>query len=172
MAFFVAGFAKRMIVRIANSNAALDDTLFEFLGSLVRYAILVFAGLMVLERFGITTTSLVALIGAAGLAIGLALQGNALQPGCRGDAAAVPPVQGRRFHRRGRRVRQGRHHYAVHDRSRHLRQPTDHRSQQRAMGHQNRQSQPFRGTRRRSRLRRVLQHGFEEGRKSHSQGAD
>ena len=31
---------------------------------------------MVLERFGITTTSLVALIGAAGLAIGLALQGT------------------------------------------------------------------------------------------------
>ena len=76
LALLVAGFAKRMIVRIANANAALDDTLFEFLGSLARYAILAFAGLMVLERFGITTTSLVALIGAAGLAIGLALQGT------------------------------------------------------------------------------------------------
>ena len=76
VAFIVAGFIKKMIVRIANSNEALDDTLFEFLGSLARYAILAFAGIMVLERFGITTTSLVALIGAAGLAIGLALQGT------------------------------------------------------------------------------------------------
>lgn len=75
-AFIIAGFVKKMITRVANSNEALDDTLFEFLGSLARYAILAFAGIMVLERFGITTTSLVALIGAAGLAIGLALQGT------------------------------------------------------------------------------------------------
>ena len=75
-AFILAGFVKRMIVGIANSNEKLDDTLFEFLGSLARYAVLAFAALTVLERFGITTTSLVALIGAAGLAIGLALQGT------------------------------------------------------------------------------------------------
>ena len=75
-AFLIAGFVKKMIIRIANSNEAMDDTLFEFLGSLARYAILAFAGIMILERFGITTTSLVALIGAAGLAIGLALQGT------------------------------------------------------------------------------------------------
>jgi len=76
VAFFIANLVKRFIIRIANSNAALDDTLFEFLGSLARYVILVFAAIIVLERFGITTTSLVALIGAAGLAIGLALQGT------------------------------------------------------------------------------------------------
>lgn len=76
VAFVVAGFIKRLITNIANSNENLDDTLFEFLGSLARYLILAFAGIMVLERFGITTTSLVALIGAAGLAIGLALQGT------------------------------------------------------------------------------------------------
>ncbi|WP_075996154.1 mechanosensitive ion channel family protein [Salaquimonas pukyongi] len=76
VALFLAKLAKRFIVQIANSKPSLDDTLFEFLGSLVFYIILVFAGLMVLERFGITTTSLVALIGAAGLAIGLALQGT------------------------------------------------------------------------------------------------
>lgn len=76
LAFVVAGIAKKIITRVANSNNALDDTLFEFLGSVARYVILAFAGIMVLERFGITTTSLVALIGAAGLAIGLALQGT------------------------------------------------------------------------------------------------
>ena len=76
VALWLAGLAKRLIKRVSKSNAKLDDTLFEFLGSLAKYAILAFAGIMVLERFGITTTSLVALIGAAGLAVGLALQGT------------------------------------------------------------------------------------------------
>ncbi len=76
VAYWVAGFVKGLIIKIANSSEAMDDTLFEFLGSLVRYVILAFAAIIVLERFGITTTSLVALIGAAGLAIGLALQGT------------------------------------------------------------------------------------------------
>ena len=76
VAFWLAGLVKRLIMKIANSNDNLDDTLFEFLGSMARYAILAFAAIMVLERFGITTTSLVALVGAAGLAIGLALQGT------------------------------------------------------------------------------------------------
>ena len=75
-AFWVAGLVKRMIGRMGESHPALDDTLFGFLGSLARYAIIVLAGLMVLGRFGIETTSFVALIGAAGLAIGLALQGT------------------------------------------------------------------------------------------------
>jgi small conductance mechanosensitive channel len=76
IALWLAGLAKRLITRIGSANENLDDTLFEFLGSLARYGILAFAGIMVLERFGITTTSLVALVGAAGLAVGLALQGT------------------------------------------------------------------------------------------------
>ncbi len=75
-AFWIAGLVKRMIAGMGASHPALDNTLFTFLGSLARYAIIAFAALMVLERFGIETTSLVALIGAAGLAIGLALQGT------------------------------------------------------------------------------------------------
>ena len=75
-AFWIAGIVKRMIGRMAAKYEALDDTLFGFLGSMARYVIIAFAGLMVLERFGIETTSLVALIGAAGLAVGLALQGT------------------------------------------------------------------------------------------------
>ena len=75
-AFWVAGLVKKLVIRIGESNAHLDDTLFQFLGSLARYAVLVFAGIVVLERFGIETTSLVAILGAAGLAVGLALQGT------------------------------------------------------------------------------------------------
>ena len=42
----------------------------------VTTRVLAFTGLFVLNTFGIQTTSLIALIGAAGLAIGLALQGT------------------------------------------------------------------------------------------------
>jgi len=67
---------RRRIVAIGGRNKHLDVTLFNFLGNIVRYLILAFASLFVLNTFGIQTTSLVALIGAAGLAIGLALQGT------------------------------------------------------------------------------------------------
>ncbi len=53
-----------------------DETLNRFLSSLVRYTIKIFTVLAVLSQFGIQTASLVAILGAAGLAIGLALQGT------------------------------------------------------------------------------------------------
>ena len=74
--FAVAGWVARRIARIAHAHARLDDTLFEFLANLARYAIMGLSFLIVLNTFGIQTTSLVAVIGAAGLAIGLALQGT------------------------------------------------------------------------------------------------
>ena len=48
----------------------------NFLASIVRYVVLGFTILFVLNTFGVKTTSVVAVIGAAGLAIGLALQGT------------------------------------------------------------------------------------------------
>ncbi len=74
--FAIAGWVARRIERLATRHARLDDTLFEFLANLARYAIIGLAFLIVLNTFGIQTTSLVAIIGAAGLAIGLALQGT------------------------------------------------------------------------------------------------
>ncbi|MGR3572741.1 mechanosensitive ion channel family protein [Brevirhabdus sp.] len=75
MAFVVAGWIRARIIAIAHRYKRIDDTLFAFLGNIARYAILAFAAVFVLNRFGVQTASLVALIGAAGLAIGLALQG-------------------------------------------------------------------------------------------------
>lgn len=75
-AFWVSGFTKKQIVKLGLKYEELDDTLFLFLASLAKYAILAIAIVFVLSRFGIQTTSLVALLGAAGLAIGLALQGT------------------------------------------------------------------------------------------------
>ena len=76
IAIWASGFVKKLIVGMGERYAQLDETLFHFLGSIARYAVLAFAAIAVLGRFGIETTSLIALIGAAGLAVGLALQGT------------------------------------------------------------------------------------------------
>ncbi len=54
----------------------IDPTLVNFTGSLVYYAGLTFAVIAALNRLGVQTASLIAVLGAAGLAIGLALQGS------------------------------------------------------------------------------------------------
>lgn len=72
----LAAWASRRIKWIGERHARLDPTLFDFLSSIARYTIIGFAVLFVLNTFGIRTTSLVAAIGAVGLAIGLALQGT------------------------------------------------------------------------------------------------
>jgi small conductance mechanosensitive channel len=54
----------------------IDDTLKSFLGGLAKYAILAIAAVAVLGQLGVQTASLLAVLGAAGLAIGLALQGT------------------------------------------------------------------------------------------------
>ncbi len=74
--FWIAGKVSKFVVAIGQKNKHLDDTLFRFLGSIVRYLILAFVFIAVLNRFGVETTSIVALLGAAGLAVGLALQGT------------------------------------------------------------------------------------------------
>lgn len=73
---WLASRVHKAICRIGEKYDRLDDTLFRFFGSLARYAILAFVGIAVLNRFGVETTSIVALLGAAGLAVGLALQGT------------------------------------------------------------------------------------------------
>lgn len=77
----VVGWLAANIVRSGIDHAlrrvkACDDTLRHFITAAAKYAILVVVGVMVLEKFGVQTASLVAVIGAAGLAIGLALQGT------------------------------------------------------------------------------------------------
>ena len=74
--FMVSGWASRRVRRLAERHPSLDQTLFNFLGNLVRYAVIALSVVVVLNTVGIQTTSLVAAIGAAGLAIGLALQGT------------------------------------------------------------------------------------------------
>jgi len=61
--------------RIKNINK-LDGTLSSFLGGFARYAVFAVSIVAVLGQFGVETASLLAVLGAAGLAIGLALQGT------------------------------------------------------------------------------------------------
>ena len=74
--FLVGGWVRRRLVGLGRSYAHLDITLFNFLGNVARYIVIGFAFLFVLNTFGVQTTSVVAIVGAAGLAIGLALQGT------------------------------------------------------------------------------------------------
>jgi len=74
--FWLAGFLRKSITKWTSKSEKFDDTVGAFLASLVRYAIIGFTIMAVLERFGVETTSLVAVFGAMGLAIGLAMQGT------------------------------------------------------------------------------------------------
>lgn len=71
---WVARQAKR-IARTTMTKAKLDPNLVSFLSNITFYGVFVFVILLVLGQLGIETTSLLAALGAAGLAIGLALQG-------------------------------------------------------------------------------------------------
>lgn len=53
-----------------------DATIVHFFSALVRYITIAFTAVAALGRVGIETSSIIAVIGAAGLAIGLALQGS------------------------------------------------------------------------------------------------
>jgi small conductance mechanosensitive channel len=71
-----AGWISHAVARSLSRIGRIDDMLRGFLASLVRYFVLALTVIAVLGQFGVQTTSLVAVLGAAGLAIGLALQGT------------------------------------------------------------------------------------------------
>ena len=80
IAIFVIGrwVAKGMrgLVQRMMRKAQVDQTLRRFVGNLTYIALLVFIIIAALSQLGIQTTSFIAILGAAGLAIGLALQGS------------------------------------------------------------------------------------------------
>ncbi|MGJ8617274.1 MAG: mechanosensitive ion channel family protein [Sulfitobacter sp.] len=76
LGWIVSAWLQRRVQNLGEKHKHLDEMLFDFLASIVRYVVLGFTLLFVLNTFGIQTTSIVAVIGAAGLAIGLALQGT------------------------------------------------------------------------------------------------
>lgn len=72
----LAKWAEGMTRRGLERTKRIDLTLTSFFSILVRYLVLIFTLIAVLNQFGVQTASLIAVLGAAGLAIGLAMQGT------------------------------------------------------------------------------------------------
>lgn len=72
LAFFISKYVRKK----AAAHPRIDATLAGFLTMMIRYALIILVLIVVLQQFGVQTTSLVAVLGASALAIGLALQGT------------------------------------------------------------------------------------------------
>ncbi|HKK50981.1 MAG TPA: mechanosensitive ion channel domain-containing protein, partial [Myxococcota bacterium] len=70
-----AGWIRRSVTK-ALTRANVDSSLVPFFSSMIYYVVIGVVLIAVLNLFGIETTSLIAVLGAAGLAVGLALQGT------------------------------------------------------------------------------------------------
>jgi small conductance mechanosensitive channel len=70
-----AGLGRKIVKRVLEKSKT-EPAIVSFVGSLTYILILIFAVLATLAKFGIQTASFVAILGAAGLAIGFALQGS------------------------------------------------------------------------------------------------
>jgi small conductance mechanosensitive channel len=74
--WIAAGWAGRATGKALTRTNKVDVMLQRFFANLVRYSVIVFTVLATLQQFGVQTTSFLAVLGTAGLAIGLALQGT------------------------------------------------------------------------------------------------
>lgn len=74
--WILAGILQKWTIQSLSKIRGFDQTLVGFFGAVVRYSILVIILVMVLGQFGVQTASILAALGAIGLAIGLALQGT------------------------------------------------------------------------------------------------
>ncbi len=74
-AWIISSWLSRLVLR-GLGRAKVDVTLAKFLSNIVRWAIVVVAAVAGLGIFGVQTASFAAVIGSAGLAIGLAMQGS------------------------------------------------------------------------------------------------
>ncbi|MBW1786768.1 MAG: mechanosensitive ion channel [Deltaproteobacteria bacterium] len=70
-----AGIVRRFVRRLLG-RANTDPSIISFVGSLAYFLILTFTVLAALAKFGIQTAAFVAILGAAGFAVGFALQGS------------------------------------------------------------------------------------------------
>jgi small conductance mechanosensitive channel len=72
---WIAGIIRKAVRRSLN-RGNIDESLIPFLESMAYYVVITVTIIAVMNLFGIETTSLIAVVGAAGLAVGLALQGT------------------------------------------------------------------------------------------------
>jgi small conductance mechanosensitive channel len=72
---WIARIIAKFVSKALNKKEG-NETLAAFMSSIVYFLIMIFVLIAAINKLGIQTTSLVAIIGAAGLAVGLALQGS------------------------------------------------------------------------------------------------
>lgn len=72
---WIAKILKKMVIRMMEKGKT-DPTIIGFVSNIAYVALLAFVIIAALGQLGIQTTSFIAILGAAGLAIGLALQGS------------------------------------------------------------------------------------------------
>ncbi|MEZ2129110.1 MULTISPECIES: mechanosensitive ion channel family protein [unclassified Sinorhizobium] len=76
LGWILASFLSRWAYEAAARIRGIDETLARFFANVLHYAMLTIVIVTVLGQFGVQTASIIAALGAAGLAIGLALQGT------------------------------------------------------------------------------------------------
>lgn len=74
--WLVAGWVRRGLMRLMDRSRRVDPTLKPLLAGIAHYTVLILVLIAVLAQFGVQTTSIIAVLGAAGIAVGLALQGT------------------------------------------------------------------------------------------------
>ena len=74
--YWLAGKLSKATRRWLDRFERVDSTLKPLFANIVRYVVIIITIVAVLAQFGVQTTSIIAVLGAAGLAIGLALQGT------------------------------------------------------------------------------------------------
>lgn len=72
--WLLARWVGRAVRKFGENSKHLDQTLVPILSKLSRWSVILITIVVVLDKFGIDTTSLLAFLGAAGLAVGLALK--------------------------------------------------------------------------------------------------
>ena len=72
----LSSFIGRSVRKLSSKSARVDPTIIPMLYTVTVWSIRAFVIIAVLARFGVQTASIIAVLGAAGLAVGLALQGT------------------------------------------------------------------------------------------------
>jgi len=76
LGYLAATWTARLVSTVIGRSQRIDNTYIPSIRTVIRYAILIFVGVAALSQLGVQTTSILTALGAAGLAIGLALQGT------------------------------------------------------------------------------------------------
>ena len=74
--YIISKWAGNRVRRACEKSPRIDDTLSPLIAKTVKFLLLIVVFILVLDNFGMKITSFIAILGAAGLAIGLALQGT------------------------------------------------------------------------------------------------